>query len=115
MPYKNKEDQLACFRRWYARNKKRVQSDIYFRRKNIREWFREYKAGLKCSRCDEDDPACLDFHHTEPNTKKEIICQMVVTGYGIETILTEIAKCVVLCANCHRKLHRDEYNHRPLV
>jgi hypothetical protein len=33
---------------------------------------------------------------------------MINGGYPIHKIEAEIAKCIVLCANCHRKLTMDE-------
>lgn len=107
MTYKNKEDQLASQRRWYARHKKQEVERTQLRRERIRRWFVEYKSTLKCCDCNEDDPVCLDFHHTDPTTKVSTVCMMSVQGYSIDTILKEIAKCIVVCANCHRKRHRD--------
>jgi len=36
------------------------------------------------------------------------VAAMGGAGYSLETIQAEIDKCVVLCANCHRKLTTDE-------
>lgn len=67
----------------------------------------ELKQDLSCSRCPESDPACLDFHHRDPSEKLfEITAGMFSRSRA--KVLNEIAKCDVLCANCHRKLHRDE-------
>ena len=33
---------------------------------------------------------------------------MVNRGYGIKRIQKEIDKCIVLCLNCHAKLHSKE-------
>jgi predicted HNH restriction endonuclease len=30
---------------------------------------------------------------------------MIHDGYSKERVIDEIEKCVVLCANCHRKFH----------
>lgn len=58
-----------------------------------------------CKTCGENHPACLEFHHLDPENKDNDIAYMVNTGYSIARILREIEKCVVLCSNCHRKLH----------
>lgn len=81
------------------KRKKRVKEN----KESITQWFVEYKKTLKCSKCNEDHPACLDFHHLR-DKKFDVSC-MISRCYAIETIQEEIAKCVVLCANCHRKLH----------
>ncbi len=60
-----------------------------------------------CSRCEESDLACLDFHHRDGGETKEGHIGYI-RRFSIERILAEIAKCDVLCANCHRKHHRDE-------
>ena len=54
-----------------------------------------------CSICEESEPACLDFHHL--GDKDMPVSQM--KGMSDVRILEEIAKCVLLCANCHRKVH----------
>ncbi len=59
-----------------------------------------------CARCPEKDLACLDFHHRDRSDKLGHLG--VVRRFSKARILAEIAKCDVLCANCHRKHHRDE-------
>ena len=103
MPYKNKEEQRACQSRWYYRNQEKEQHRIYTRRASISEWYINYKKTLKCSKCPESDWRCLDFHHKDPNEKEFCISIGRNKGLSIESLLKEIAKCDVLCANCHRK------------
>jgi hypothetical protein len=71
-------------------------------------WLREYKRTLACGMCRENHPACLDFHHRDPTQKDFRISALGCMGWSKERVLAEIAKCDVLCANCHRKLHYDD-------
>jgi hypothetical protein len=57
-----------------------------------------------CFNCGEDDIACIDFHHVDESTKSFSIGSNG-GSYSIEKILEEIAKCICLCSNCHRKHH----------
>lgn len=54
-----------------------------------------------CIVCGEKESCCLDFHHIHD---KEFV---IAAGpeVSIKRLLTELEKCIVLCANCHRKLH----------
>jgi hypothetical protein len=61
-----------------------------------------------CARCGEDHPACIVFHHRDPSEKEISIADAMRLGYGRTRILAEIAKCEVLCANCHTKHHAKE-------
>jgi len=61
------------------------------------------KGNSKCSRCSESHSACLDFHHV--GEKLECVSRMVSRNCAWGSVLDEIAKCEVLCSNCHRKLH----------
>jgi hypothetical protein len=66
----------------------------------------DFKRTLKCAQCPEDHPACLEFHHE--GEKDFSIGRAVYDGVSVERIFEEIAKCTVLCANCHRKVHYKE-------
>ena len=103
MPYKKIEDRRKCRNRWYANHSESEKQHTKRRKLEIKRWFQEYKSKLKCSKCSENCPPCLDFHHKEK--KDMLIPQMVNGGYSKKRILAEIKKCKVLCANCHRKLH----------
>lgn len=74
------------------------------KRGKLRGWFLELKESLKCIRCDESRHWVLDFHHRDP-TEKEASVSRVLRGGSKQRVLDEIAKCDVLCANCHRDEH----------
>lgn len=88
-----------------------VERQPYFRRYRAEK--RVKLAAIKgergCSRCPERDPVCLQFHHTDPAKKLYAIGRLYGGTWSWETILREIEKCIVLCANCHLKLHGGEY------
>lgn len=75
------------------------------RRLDMREWVNEIKSKLKCCKCPESEVICLDFHHLDPLEKDINIGDALGRGRSKENILKEIEKCVVLCSNCHRKVH----------
>jgi len=64
--------------------------------------FREAKKN-GCLLCPEKEFYALDFHHLDPNEKDFYISKM--RGRNDDLVWAEIRKCVVLCANCHRKHH----------
>ena len=78
------------------------------RRAARREWLRGIKAERGCRVCEEHDPVVLDFHHRNPDEKVASPLEMVAKAYGLARIKAEIAKCDVLCANCHRRAHHEE-------
>ena len=109
MPYNDIKKRREYERKYYQKNKeKRKQS---FRRSaekryaELKEWFNEYKSTLKCEKCPEEDPVCLDFHHNNPGKKEISISVALRRRYSKKKIMEEIEKCIVICANCHRKLH----------
>lgn len=103
----HQEEMRAYRRKWYALNKDHAKSKVLARKTVVREWFSALKAELKCARCDENHIAALDFHHNDQAQKDMCISEAVNRGWGKKRILEEIAKCVVLCSNCHRKHHAE--------
>lgn len=63
----------------------------------------DYKNVHPCIKCGEAEPCCIDFHHLDPDEKEFGIAGSLHRKW--ETILTELEKCIPLCANCHRKVH----------
>jgi hypothetical protein len=47
----------------------------------------------------------LEFHHLDSASKKSSISRLAQDEYSLATIKTELRKCVILCANCHREEH----------
>lgn len=92
----------------YDKNKESEKQRIKLRKTELYEWLVEYKSTHPCEMCGESHPACLDFHHIDPGTKDREVSTGVADGWGKKRILEEIAKCKVLCSNCHRKLHWNQ-------
>lgn len=69
----------------------------------LTEMVNEYKSARGCACCGENShPHVLDLHHLDPS-EKEGSPSLLRTSW--ERWLTEAQKCVILCANCHRKVH----------
>jgi hypothetical protein len=62
----------------------------------------DYLDNLECVDCGEDDSRVLQFDHVR-GVKQGDVAQMVTSGHSWDTILAEIAKCEIVCANCHTK------------
>lgn len=81
--------------------RKRIKANQIRKRK---DFILNYKKKHSCVFCEESCPECLDFHHKEQSKKSFSISEALRT-HSIDNLVCEIEKCVVLCANCHRKLH----------
>lgn len=54
-----------------------------------------------CAICGEKDPIVLDFDHI--NQQEKCCSVSALIGKSETRLCTEIAKCQILCANCHRR------------
>ena len=91
-PEKNREFQREWARKRYAQ---------------MRQTTDELKAG-GCVLCGETFLGALDFHHKDPSLKSFTIGSRTGRKSPFLTpddIKKEAAKCVVLCRNCHAKVH----------
>lgn len=80
----------------YLDRNKRYKIEILARTRELKQ---------KCHFCLEAEVCCLDFHHLEPGLKEFCISYACNVGYSWKRILEEVKKCVVVCKNCHAKLH----------
>ncbi|KKN76613.1 hypothetical protein LCGC14_0368100 [marine sediment metagenome] len=100
---------------YYQFHKERIkQRNIEYRNNNkdkVKKWrqkrsqinlnyIRDLKMVSGCIQCGyNDNPHVLQFDHINPKTKFREVSSMV--GYGRKKLDEEIAKCQILCANCH--------------
>lgn len=48
-------------------------------------------------------PYVMDFDHLDGKAKRFNVADVMHWGLGVDTLRAEIAKCEVVCANCHRE------------
>ena len=67
----------------------------------------QIKAAIGCQCCGESLLCVLDFHHLTGNSKGKDDGMPVTRAAwkSRKCFLEELAKCIVVCANCHRKIH----------
>ena len=111
MPYKDpevrKRKHAEYSKKYYEANKQSIIANGKIRKKARKVNWQAFKATLSCLNCGENHPATFDFHHVErhPDNKK---VHRLIQDNNIGRALEEIKKCIVLCANCHRKHHWEE-------
>ena len=98
-----KQCKKASDAKHYSENKEKQLQRNKDNRKACLQEVAEYKAKSGCKVCGERESCCLDFHH--PNDDKETGVSVLACAACRNKLWKEIAKCVVVCANCHRKIH----------
>jgi hypothetical protein len=94
-------------KRRYADRREYLIQAVRLRRKKVRSMALE-KAGGKCRLCGYD--RCLDaleFHHRDSDGKDFSVLNRGYTR-SWSRVEAEIAKCLLLCANCHREVHAGQ-------
>lgn len=96
-PY-NSQQKYCCVR---CRNHNPTKSESTRRyQKGRRDWLNELKVSSGCAVCGYNEhPAALDFNHISGDKQFNISQD---PKRAKSAILEEIAKCEILCANCHR-------------
>jgi hypothetical protein len=93
--------------------KERVRQAVSSYRTPNNRWLKEYKESNPCSDCRNFYPYyVMDFDHRGEKMKN--VSQM--RSSPLWKIKEEVAKCDLVCANCHRhRTHERGYSSRPIA
>ena len=90
---------------WYTRNKRDHGTNVRRNMKGYQARAREILRKVKntpCKDCHHEYPHyVMQFDHLDPALKSYDVSRMVSMGLSESALLAEIAKCEVVCANCH--------------
>lgn len=114
MPLQGRTGNLVLERAWgfnspTRRMNTKRQRNEYFRkyREKTRALIRKYKLAKGCQKCGyRKNSSALGFHHKNKN--KEYQIGRALGCRSFKSVLKEIRKCKVLCANCHAEKHYPE-------
>jgi hypothetical protein len=85
----------------YQRHKKRRQAQNKRRQAEFFAWYTSLKAGKPCADCGlVFHPVAMHWHHLPGRKKTSDLGRLVKRG-NRQQVLDEIAKCELICANCH--------------
>lgn len=88
---------------WHQRNKERRRQAIRLRRSTKRQYVHDLKEGKSCLDCGiEYPPYVYDFDHLPQFEKSFPLSSTGMRDKTMEEIIAEVAKCELICANCHR-------------
>lgn len=74
-----------------------------FPKYKARSAWREQLKSVPCADCHLTyDPVCMDFDHRPDENKLYCVGSMFCTAVSDDVIRSEIAKCDIVCSNCHR-------------
>jgi len=105
-PQKRKEMHKKASAKYYENNKEETKKRTKENRKGYKKLWQTFKEHISCAKCGMNHPACMDFHHEDPSTKTGAVNQFV-RAKSWKKAYAEAAKCIVLCANCHRIHHHE--------
>lgn len=93
------DNQLYCSKECYNKcdSKVKTATDFRLKRKLMVDTIKMEKGCCICGY--KEHPAALQFDHIDPSTKSFTISQDKKKAWN--SILEEIDKCRILCANCH--------------
>lgn len=100
-----KECSRARSRKYYSENKTKHLAVVKEKQKRVRlrqqKLIKEYKESKPCMDCGKKYPSyVMDLDHKRD---KKVIVSSMPGNFSDEKIWEEIAKCDLVCANCHRE------------
>ena len=108
-----------CFRTWRQLNRAKHKSDPNWKNRDKpqskqsrlirRQWLINYLEDKACKTCGESDPVVLEFNHINPKDKFKGVGELVHQG-TLDQLMTEVDKCEILCANCHKRVTAKQLN-----
>jgi hypothetical protein len=100
MPYKDEILQKAAQKRYYEENKHKYRARSRQRNNTLRRRIIEIKESTPCTDCGIQYPHyTMDFDHVRGEKRCNV---SEVSKLTPKTFEEEVAKCEVVCANCHR-------------
>jgi hypothetical protein len=105
----NREKLNECVRKYRKRRyeKEGRWRDEGDKARHLKAWMIEIKS-KPCTDCKNKFPiCCMDFDHRIGTKKEYNVASMFAHHYSRELIEKELAKCDLVCANCHRIRTRD--------
>lgn len=57
----------------------------------------------------------LELHHIDPTEKDFTFGKIIANPAKWSTIVKELKKCILLCANCHREVHAGVMGYQTLI
>jgi len=98
------ERQKAISDRGYQKNKARIlKRSQEYRRRQLARLVAQLKAGRPCLDCGQVFPPCvMDFDHRPGVDKSFGLNGHNLGRHALATVMDEVAKCDLVCANCHR-------------
>lgn len=104
--YTCKKCMSTLFKNWQSSrpkelNTKRADDWKSKRKAETRECLLEYLARHPCVDCKTPDVRVLQFDHRDRKDKVSNVSALIHRGLPWDTVLEEIEKCEVRCANCH--------------
>ena len=101
MPWKDIEKRREAIRKHYYANRQSYIDKALKRKQEIRAWVTEIKNKSPCTDCKIQYPSYVtDFDHVGRD-KKDTVSSLINSG-NLAKIKLEIAKCELVCSNCHR-------------
>lgn len=103
MPWKDKAKQREAIRRHYYANREYYIQKSNEKRRDLRKWVYNLKSKTPCKDCGVLYPYYVtDFDHIESKGKKLGTISSLINSGSYKKVQEEIAKCELVCANCHR-------------
>lgn len=103
----------SCSRTWYLLNTSEHIRRVAVRNKRVRGEHQELMAAYllenPCVDCGESDLRVLELDHEDPAEKSENVGRLLTLALPWSTVLAEMDKCSVRCANCHRRRTAEAY------
>lgn len=97
-----------AMRRWRSLNPERNKETARTVRQRVKQRIDEFKAERGCEDCGNSDPRVLDLHHRHGEEKVDHVNRLR-TRTGWDAVRAEMEKCDVVCANCHRIRHAEDF------